>query len=124
MTRFPGCFQCDNTSRQHAGWVSQSVTDPICYRPVVKGADARTCWHQQRCLQINTAIAPVLGGGHAVLFGSLPAGLALPQSDIDVVLVEDNPTTSLPTAAGYAPGDRSAVAAQLTKVRCRPPWPR
>lgn len=63
----------------------------------------------------------MLGGGHAVLFGSLPAGLALPQSDIDVVLVEDHPTTPLPTAAGYAPADRSAVAAQLKKVRCHDP---
>lgn len=68
-------------------------------------------------MQVNEAIAPVLRGGHAVLFGSLPAGLALPVSDVDVVLIEDNPTTPLPTAAGYEKNDRKAVACQLRQVQ-------
>eukprot|EP00892_Ulva_mutabilis_P004932 jgi/Ulvmu1/2810/UM142_0008.1 len=65
---------------------------------------------------VNEAIAPVLPGAHAVLFGSLPSGLALPVSDIDVVIVEDRPSTPLPTAAGYEKGHRPAVANQLRKV--------
>lgn len=77
----------------------------------------------QVVLQINKAVAPVLRGGHAVLFGSLPAGLALLESDIDVVLVEDTPTTPLPSTSGFSQSDRAAVAAQLGKVLLPLPSP-
>jgi DNA polymerase sigma len=41
-------------------------------------------------LQMNTLLRHVrkVPGSHAVLFGSLPAGLSLPDSDIDVVILQ------------------------------------
>lgn len=73
-------------------------------------------------LQMNALLAPVraVPGCHAVMFGSLPAGLSLPDSDVDVVLLQERPPfPPPPPAEGFTHHQKKTVVNQLTEVRCR-----
>ena len=57
-------------------------------------------------------------GCHAVMFGSLPAGLSLPDSDIDVVLLQEQPPfPSPPPAEGFTQQQKKIIVEQLVEVR-------
>ena len=72
-------------------------------------------------LQMNALLSPVraVPGCHAVMFGSLPAGLSLPDSDVDVVLLQERPPfPPPPPAEGFTHHQKKIVVNQLTEVRC------
>lgn len=71
-------------------------------------------------LQMNQLLQAVrdVPGCHAVMFGSLPAGLSLPDSDIDVVLLQERPPfPPPPPAEGFTPQEKKVVVSQLNQAR-------
>lgn len=71
-------------------------------------------------MQMNQLLQGVrdVPGCHAVMFGSFPAGLSLPDSDIDVVLLQERPPfPPPPPAEGFKPDQKRIIVDQLHSVR-------
>lgn len=65
--------------------------------------------------EIDTVARSLFPGARAVLFGSQPAGLSLPGSDLDIVILGVPPLLTNP-AAGFSMRDRRGISTKLSTL--------